>query len=63
VRQKEFKYLFLINYFAPTIPKEPRFTHLVALMELAAEPPVLDFRTISAICGLEFARQARHDHE
>ena len=23
VRQKECKYLFLINYFAPAIPKEP----------------------------------------
>jgi quinol monooxygenase YgiN len=43
--------------------RSERFTHLVALMELAAEPPVLDFRAISAICGLEFARQARHDHE
>jgi hypothetical protein len=25
VRQKECKYLFLINYFAPAIPKEPKF--------------------------------------
>jgi quinol monooxygenase YgiN len=36
------------------------FTRLAELMETAAEPPVLDFRTITAIRGLEFARQARH---
>lgn len=36
-----------------------RFTQLVALMEMAAEPPSLDFRTITETRGLEFARQAR----
>lgn len=36
-----------------------RFTHLVELMEMAVEPPSLDFRTITEIRGLEFARQAR----
>jgi quinol monooxygenase YgiN len=35
------------------------FTRLAELMETAVEPPVLDFRTITAIRGLEFARQAR----
>jgi quinol monooxygenase YgiN len=39
------------------------FTRLAELMETAAEPPVLDFRTIAAIRGLEFAQQARHNHE
>ena len=43
--------------------RSERFTHLVELMETAAEPPALDFRTITATCGLEFARQARHGHE
>ena len=36
-----------------------RFTHLVELMEMAVEPPSLDFRTITETQGLEFARQAR----
>ncbi len=36
------------------------FTRLVELMETATEPPMLDFRTITAIRGLEFAWQARH---
>lgn len=36
------------------------FTRLAELMETAAEPPVLDFRTITAIRGLEFAWQARY---
>ena len=36
-----------------------RFTHLVELMEMAAEPPSLDFRTISETQGLEFAWQVR----
>ena len=36
-----------------------RFTHLVELMEMATEPPSLDFRTISETQGLEFAWQAR----
>jgi quinol monooxygenase YgiN len=35
------------------------FTRLAELMETAVEPPVLDFRTITAIRGLEFAQQAR----
>ncbi len=39
------------------------FTRLAELMETAAEPPVLDFRTITAIRGLEFAQQARHSHK
>ncbi len=39
------------------------FTRLAELMETATEPPVLDFRTIAAIRGLEFAQQARHNHE
>lgn len=39
------------------------FTRLAELMEMAAEPPVLDFRTITAIRGLEFAQQARHGHK
>jgi len=37
-----------------------RFTHLMELMEMATEPPSLDFRTISETQGLEFAWQARH---
>jgi quinol monooxygenase YgiN len=37
------------------------FTRLAELMETAVEPPVLDFRTITAIRGLEFAQQARQD--
>ncbi len=40
-----------------------RFTRLAELMETAAEPPVLDFRTIAAIRGLEFAQQARYGHK
>jgi quinol monooxygenase YgiN len=39
------------------------FTRLAELMETAAEPPTLDFRTITAIRGLEFAQQARHSHK
>ena len=39
--------------------RSERFTHLVELMELAAEPPSLAFWTISETRGLEFARQAR----
>lgn len=39
------------------------FTRLAELMETAAEPPTLDFRTIDAIRGLEFAQQARHSHK
>ena len=35
------------------------FTRLVELMETATEPPMLDFRTVTAIRGLEFAWQAR----
>lgn len=41
--------------------RSERFTHLVELMEMAAEPPSLDFRTISETQGLEFAQQARRD--
>jgi quinol monooxygenase YgiN len=40
--------------------RSERFTHLVELMEMASEPPSLDFRTISATQGFEFAWQARH---
>lgn len=36
------------------------FTRLVELMETATEPPMLDFRTITAIRGLDFAWQARY---
>ena len=39
--------------------RSERFTHLVALMEMSAEPPSLDFRTIAETQGLEFAWQAR----
>ena len=39
--------------------RSERFTQLVALMEMAVEPPSLDFRTITETQGLEFARQAR----
>ena len=39
--------------------RSEHFTHLVELMELAAEPPSLAFWTISETRGLEFARQAR----
>jgi quinol monooxygenase YgiN len=39
--------------------RSERFTHLVELMEMAAEPPSLDFRTITETQGLEFAWQAR----
>lgn len=42
--------------------RSERFTRLAELMETATEPPVLDFRTIAEIRGLEFARQARHNH-
>ncbi|MDV7400837.1 hypothetical protein RZS08_55990, partial [Arthrospira platensis SPKY1] len=37
------------------------FTRLAELMETASEPPALDFRTITAIHGLEFARKARYE--
>ena len=37
------------------------FTRLAELMETAVEPPILDFRTITTIQGLEFAWQVRHD--
>jgi quinol monooxygenase YgiN len=39
------------------------FTRLAELMETAVEPPRLDFRTITAIRGLEFAWQVRHGHD
>lgn len=39
--------------------RSERFTHLVELMEMAAEPPSLDFRTIAETQGFEFAWQAR----
>lgn len=42
--------------------RSKRFTHLMELMEMAAEPPSLGFRTIAEIQGLEFARQARNGH-
>lgn len=40
--------------------RSERFIHLVELMEMAVEPPSLDFRTIAETQGLEFAWQARH---
>ena len=40
--------------------RSERFTHLVELMELAAEPPSLAFWSISETQGVEFAWQARH---
>lgn len=40
--------------------RSERFIHLVELMEMAVEPPSLDFRTIAETHGLEFAWQARH---
>ena len=42
-----------------SVLRSERFTHLVALMEMAAKPPSLDFRTIAETHGLEFAWQAR----
>ena len=39
--------------------RSERFIHLVELMEMAAELPSLDFRTIVETQGLEFAWQAR----
>ncbi len=43
--------------------RSERFTHLVELMELAAEPPSLAFWTISETRGLEFAWQARQSQK
>lgn len=43
--------------------RSERFTHLVELMEMSAEPPALDFRTISETHGLEFAWRARHGQQ
>jgi len=40
--------------------RSERFTHLVELMEMSADPPSLDFRTIAETRGLEFARQVRY---
>lgn len=42
--------------------RSEHFTRLAELMETAVEPPKLDFRTITAIRGIDFALQARHDH-
>ena len=39
--------------------RSERFIRLIELMEMSAEPPSLDFRTIVEIRGLEFAWQAR----
>lgn len=41
--------------------RSEHFTRLAELMETAVEPPILDFRTITTIHGLEFAWQVRHD--
>ena len=43
--------------------RSERFTRLMELMEMSAEPPTLDFRTIAAIRGLEFAWQARRGQD
>ena len=39
--------------------RSAHFTRLVALMETAAEPPALEFRTIGEIRGLDLAWDAR----
>lgn len=39
--------------------RSEHFTRLAALMETASEPPILNFRMITVIHGLEFAGQAR----
>ena len=41
--------------------RSEHFTRLAELMETAVQPPMLDFRTITAIRGLELAQQARLD--
>jgi quinol monooxygenase YgiN len=43
--------------------RSEHFTRLVELMEMAIEPPRLVFLTITAIRGLEFVWQVRHDHD
>jgi quinol monooxygenase YgiN len=36
-----------------------RFVHLLALLELAAKPPIIEFRVFSATYGLEFVTGGR----
>ena len=36
-----------------------RFVHLLALLELATKPPLIEFRVISATYGLEFVTAGR----
>ena len=43
--------------------RSERFTRLMELMEMSAEPPTLDFRTITETRGLEFAWQARRGQD
>ncbi len=43
--------------------RSERFTRLMELMEMSAEPPTLDFRTIAETRGLEFAWQARRGQD
>ena len=38
-----------------------RFTHLLELLEVAAEPPVVEFRIVSETHGLEYVAAARRD--
>jgi quinol monooxygenase YgiN len=40
-----------------------RFTHLLELLEAAAERPVVEFRVVSETHGLEYVWAARHDVE
>lgn len=39
--------------------RSPRYTHLLALMESATERPLLEFRFISEIRGLEYVAAVR----
>ena len=38
-----------------------RFTHLLELLEVAAEPPVVEFRIVSETHGLGYVAAARRD--
>jgi len=39
--------------------RSPRYKHLLALMETATEPPLLEFRFISETRGLEYVAAVR----